>query len=112
MTKASVFLFCITTVITVRADARHTFESDLLSAGLSLSQQHSEEFARLYRGQFFGREGRRAGRKKGKARTKARAKRAFWGLDKFFSDAMKAKNHFGGLKDRVGGLLGSGDSQV
>ena len=81
-------------------------------APLSLSQEHSQQFINEYHGQFFKTVEKRAWKKKGKSRSKGRNKRAFWGLDKFFSDAVKAKDHFGGLKDRVGTYFGSDNSQV
>ena len=85
-----------------------SFESELLRNGLKLSETHNAEFVKLYRGHFFKTVEKGKGKKKGKSRSK----RAFWGLDKFFSDAVKTKDHFGGLKDRVGSLFGSDDSQV
>ena len=85
-----------------------SFESELLTNGLKLSETHNAEFIKLYHGHFFKKVEKGKGKKKGKSRSK----RAFWGLDKFFSDAVKTKDHFGGLKNRVGSLFGSDDTQV
>ena len=115
-TKLTLTIFLCRAVTGALQQSSGSYESELLRAGLQLSQDHSQQFSELYRDQFFKTEERRVWKKKGKARTKnrtkPRTKRAFWGLDKFFSDAIKAKNHFGGLKDRVGTYFGSDDTQV
>ena len=80
------------------------YESDLLRLWLALSSRHSKAFPQLFSGQFF----KPGNKKKGKERTK----RAFWGLDKFFTDAQKTKNHFGGLSDRIGNVFEEDDEQV
>ena len=82
------------------------YESDLLRQGLALSSRHSKAFPQLFRGQFF-----KAGNKK-KGKERNRIRRAFWGLDKFFTDAQKTRNHFGGLSDRIGNVFEDEDEQV
>ena len=102
-----IFLFLVTFSSSV-PHPEDSFQSELLRQGLKLSETHNAEFGKLYRGQFFKKVEEGKGKKKGKSRSK----RAFWGLDKFFTDAVKTRDHFGGLKDRVGSLFGSDDTQV
>ena len=85
-----------------------SFNKALLENGLRLSKDHSKHFSTVLRRQFFNYEESRKGFVKGKRRKK----RALWGLDKFFTDAKKAKDHFGGLTDRIGGMFGSIDTKV
>ena len=81
------------------------FESNLLKIGKQLSLKHSHAFNDMFHSHFFK-------VKSGKSNHLSRKKRAFWGLDKFFNDAQKAKDHFGGLTDRIGHVFQDEEDQV
>ena len=78
-------LTCAALPHTLSSSTDQQYESDLLRLGLALSSRHSKAFPQLFSGQFF----KPGNKKKGKERN--RTKRAFWGLDKFFTDAKKTK---------------------
>ena len=98
MNNAAGFLAYVATSTSYSVPAAQ-FENEFLKLGLKLSGKHSRAFTELLRKEFFHSEDKKKGRERG------RAKRAFWGLDKFFTDAQKTKNHFGGLTDRIGDVF-------
>lgn len=71
------------------------FEERFLQAGLELSEKYSASFNNLLD-------------RKDKD-FKRRTKRAYWGFDRFFNDAVRAKNHLGPklgkLKDTIGSYI-------
>ena len=72
------------------------FEERFLQAGLKISEEYSAIFNNLL------------DRKQHK-NFKERTKRAYWGFDRFFNDAVRAKNHLGPqlgkLKDTIGSYI-------
>ena len=74
------------------------FEVKLMEAGLEISERHSEIFDNLLERKTKG--------------IKRRTKRAYWGFDRFFDDAIRAKNHFGKLKDTIGSYIEEQNKKV
>ena len=68
------------------------FEERLLQVGLEISEKHSAMFNNLLDRKHKN--------------FKKRTKRAYWGFDRLFNDAVRAKNHLGPqlgkLKDTIG----------
>ena len=73
------------------------FEVNFMEAGLEISKRHSEIFDNLL---------------ERKTKGKRRTKRAYWGFDRFFDDAIRAKNHFGKLKDTIGSYIEEQNKKV
>ena len=86
-----------------------SFETELFRLGVKLSRKHSIEFVDLYRNKFFHGKSKQKGKVKN---HQNRQKRAFWGLDQFFTDAEKTKNHFGSLNNRIGNIFAEEEDQV
>ena len=84
----------------------NTFQDQFIKIGKRLSRRHAAAFTDLFRGEFF----QALDKRKGKGRN--RTKRAVWGLDKFFIDAQKTREHFGGLTDRIGDVFEDEEVQV
>ena len=103
--------FCLCLSVTqVLGNLAIPFEEELLQSGLALSEAHSEDFEKLFGGQFFVNHRPTKGKRKRNRNIQKRS--VLWGLDRFYSDAIKAKNHFGGLTKKIGSIFGSDDSQV